>query len=110
MGIVTINAFISPTNQIRRMAKSIIGKDRFLEIYLTTPIEVCMQRDPKGFYRKIKTGNVKNFSGVDSVFEPSSSAALYLDTSQLSIQQCVEEIFILFVQNCLPQQTSNLYQ
>jgi len=89
-GISTINAFISPTDEIRKMAKTIIGEDRFFEIYLTTPLEVCMKRDPKGFYKKIKEGHLKNFTGVDSVFEPSTSASLYLDTSHIPIQECVE--------------------
>lgn len=95
-GISTINAFISPTDEIRKMAKSIIGKDRFFEICLTTPLEVCIQRDPKGFYKKIKDGNLKNFTGVDAVFELSTSAVLYLDTSQIPLDQCIETIVKVF--------------
>ena len=93
-GINTLNAFISPTQEIREIARKIIGKDRFLEVYLTTPLTVCMKRDPKGFYQKIKDGQLKDFTGVDSVFEPSTTADLYLDTSRFTVQKCVENILI----------------
>lgn len=96
LGITTINAFISPTEEIRKMAKAIIGENRFFEIHLTTPLEVCISRDPKGFYKKIKAGNLKNFTGVDSVFEVSTSAALYLDTSQVPLEECIETILHVF--------------
>lgn len=91
-GISTINAFISPTEEIRKMARSIIGENRFFEICLTTPLTICIERDPKGFYKKIKNGRLKNFTGVDAVFEYSASAALYLDTSKNSLEECVEMI------------------
>jgi adenylylsulfate kinase len=97
-GISTINAFISPTDEIRKMAKMIIGENRFFEIYLTTPLDVCIKRDPKGFYKKVKAGNLKNFTGVDSVFEPSTSASLYLDTSQIPLHECIELILSVFNQ------------
>jgi adenylylsulfate kinase len=97
-GINTINAFISPTEEIRKMAKSIIGANRFLEICLTTPLDVCMKRDPKGFYKKIGDGNLKNFTGGDSIFEPSTTAVLYIDTSQIPLERCVETILNIFNQ------------
>ncbi len=103
-GVSTINAFISPTNEIRSTARAIIGGNRFLEICLTTPLEVCIERDPKGFYKKIKAGSLKNFTGIDSVFERSASASLYLDTSQMSLQECVKSILNIFNQ----QQNSKL--
>jgi adenylylsulfate kinase len=91
-GISTINAFISPTEEIRKMARKIIGTERFFEIYLTTPLQVCIQRDPKGWYKKIANGEIKNFTGVDSVFEPAQFADLLLDTSQKSLPECMEII------------------
>lgn len=95
-GISTINAFISPTDEIRKMAKSIIGENRFFEICLTTPLEACIKRDPKGFYKRIKNGSLKNFTGVDSIFETSTTATLYLDTSQIPLEQCVRTILRAF--------------
>lgn len=100
-GVCTINAFISPTHDIREMARLIIGDHRFVEICLTTPLEVCKKRDPKGFYKKIKEGDLKDFTGVDSVFEQSISALLYLDTSKYSIEQCVQEILDIFYKDAL---------
>ena len=67
-GIVTIAAFISPTEQIRQMASQIIGPDDFLEIYVSTPLEVCEQRDVKGLYKKARQGEIKNFTGISAPF------------------------------------------
>jgi len=61
-GIITINAFISPTNDIRHMAKEIIGKDDFIEVFVDAPVEVCINRDPKGLYKKALSGEIKNFT------------------------------------------------
>jgi len=91
-GIVTINAFISPTENIRKMARDIIGENRFFEIYLSTPLEKCIERDPKGLYKKILDGKIKDFTGVDSIFEPSQFANIYMDTSQILLKNCVEHI------------------
>ncbi|MDB5118022.1 MAG: cysC [Mucilaginibacter sp.] len=92
LGISTINAFISPTDDIRRLARNIIGKEKFFEIYLSTPLEVCMERDPKGLYKRIANGEIKNFTGIDAIFEPSSSCDLVLDTSKISLENSVELI------------------
>lgn len=68
-GIILICAFISPTNEIRQMAREIIGEDDFLEIFVNTPLEVCEQRDPKGLYKKARAGEIKNFTGISAPFE-----------------------------------------
>lgn len=91
-GTGTINAFISPTIVIRKMAREIIGEGRFFEIYLNTSIETCMQRDPKGYYKKIKEGKLKDFTGVDAAFEPPLTPNLTLDTAHLTIAACVDTI------------------
>ena len=61
-GIVCINSFISPTNEIRNMAKEIIGEDNLFEVFVDSPIEVCEQRDIKGLYKKARAGKIKNFA------------------------------------------------
>lgn len=91
-GIITINAFISPTEDIRKMAKEIIGENSFFEIYLSTPLKKCMERDPKGLYKKISDDGLKGFTGIDSIFEPSQFADLKIDTSEKSIDSCIELI------------------
>lgn len=96
-GIITIAAFISPSNDIREMAASIIGKDDFLEVFVNTPLEVCEQRDVKGLYAKARRGEVKNFTGISAPFEKPVHPALTLDTSQLSIEESVEKLMKLIL-------------
>ena len=88
-GIVTIAAFISPTNEIRQMAADIIGKDDFMEIYVSTPLEVCEQRDVKGLYKKARKGEIKDFTGISSPFEIPEQPDLTIDTSTQSLEESV---------------------
>lgn len=92
-GIICINAFISPTAEIRKLAKEIIGIEFFVEIYLSTSIETCEMRDPKGLYAKVRKGQLKNFTGIDAVFEAPESPNLLLDTAQISIEETIEKIY-----------------
>ena len=92
-GIITLAAFISPNNEIREMAASIIGKDDFLEIYVSTPITECERRDVKGLYAKARKGEIKNFTGVSAPFEAPSHPALSLDTSVLSVEESVNKLY-----------------
>ena len=89
-GIICINSFISPTNEIRMMAKQIIGQENFIEVFVDAPIEVCEQRDVKGLYEKARRGEIKNFTGIDSPFEPPEDADVVLHTDKLSIDDCVK--------------------
>lgn len=94
-GIVTIAAFISPTNQLREMAAEIIGKDDFREIYVSTPLSVCEQRDVKGLYARARRGEIKDFTGVSAPFEVPEHPDLELDTSVLSLEEAVERVLHL---------------
>lgn len=91
-GIITIAAFISPNNDMREMAAKIIGKDNFVEVYISTPIEVCEQRDVKGLYAKARRGEIKDFTGVSASFEAPQSPDLELDTSSLSLEESVNSL------------------
>ncbi|MAZ93058.1 MAG: adenylyl-sulfate kinase [Lentimicrobiaceae bacterium] len=91
-GIVCINSFISPTNEIRNMAKEIIGEDNLFEVFVDSPIEVCEQRDIKGLYKKARAGKIKNFTGIDSPFEIPSNPSLVLNTSEKNVEVCVQEL------------------
>ena len=94
-GIITIAAFISPSNDIREMAANIIGKDDFLEVYVSTPIEECERRDVKGLYAKARRGEIKNFTGISAPFEAPAHPALTLDTSALSLEESVNKLLEL---------------
>lgn len=96
-GIVTIAAFISPNNDIRRMAADIIGKDDFIEVYVNTPLEVCEKRDVKGLYARARRGEVKNFTGISAPFEAPEHPALTLDTSVLTLEESVNRLLDLIL-------------
>ena len=96
-GIITIAAFISPNNDLREMAASIIGKENFLEIYVSTPIEECERRDVKGLYAKARRGEIKDFTGVSAPFEAPGHPDLTLDTSVLSLEESVHKLMDLII-------------
>ncbi len=96
-GIITIAAFISPNNAIREMAANIIGKEDFMEVYISTPIEECERRDVKGLYAKARRGEIKDFTGVSSPFEAPEHPDLSLDTSVLSVEESVNLLLNLIL-------------
>lgn len=96
-GIITLAAFISPNNDIREMTANIIGKEDFMEIYVSTPIEECERRDVKGLYAKARKGEIKNFTGISAPFEAPEHPALSLDTSKLSVEESVNKLLDLIL-------------
>ena len=86
-GVITLAAFVSPTRDLRRMAAEIIGRDDFVEIYVSTPIEECERRDVKGLYAKARRGEIADFTGVSAPFEAPDAADIVIDTSRLPILQ-----------------------
>jgi len=92
-GIITINAFISPTNEIRHMARKIIGEDDFIEIFVDASVETCMRRDPKGLYKKAVAGEIKNFTGISAPFDRPDDADVTINTDKLSIKEGIQKAF-----------------
>ncbi|QGY48203.1 adenylyl-sulfate kinase [Maribellus comscasis] len=91
-GIILICSFISPTNEMRHMAREIIGEDDFLEVFVNTPLEVCEQRDPKGLYKKARAGEIKNFTGISSPFELPDNPFLEVVNTSPDISETVTEM------------------
>lgn len=89
-GIITIAAFISPNNQLREMAAEIIGKDDFVEVFVSTPLEECEKRDVKGLYAKARRGEIKNFTGISAPFKAPEHPDITLDTSKLPVEESVK--------------------
>ena len=85
-GIITIASFISPTNEIREMAKNIIGPGDFIEIFINAPLEVCELRDTKGLYQKARNGELKEFTGIDAPYDTPLHPAMEIRTDLLSIE------------------------
>jgi adenylylsulfate kinase len=82
-----ICSFISPTNQIRDLAKSIIGAENFIEVYVNTPFNICENRDTKGLYKLAKDGKIKNFTGLDSIYEKPKNPDFILDCYNHSVEK-----------------------
>ncbi len=91
-GIVTINCFVSPTQAIRAQAKSIIGEENFLEVFVNTPLEICEQRDVKGLYAKARKGEIKNFTGIDAPFEAPTSNFIDLKTADSTPLEAAQQL------------------
>ena len=91
-GIVTIACFVSPTLELRQMARKIIGEKDFREVYIATPLEECERRDVKGLYARARRGEVKDFTGISAPFEAPTHPDLSLDTSQMTLKQEVEAV------------------
>lgn len=92
-GIITICSFISPSHAMRDHAKQIIGKDDFYEIFVDAPIELCEERDPKGLYKKVRKGEIKNFTGVHTHYEKPHKPFLTLKTENLTIDEAIEVLY-----------------
>jgi adenylylsulfate kinase len=91
-GLITICSFISPTEEIRTIARNIIGENDFFEVYVNAPFEVCEQRDVKGLYKKARNGEIKNFTGLDAPFEAPENPAVQVRTDLKSFEECKNEI------------------
>ena len=102
-GVITINCFVSPTKKMRQNAKKIIGKENYYEIFINADLETCEKRDVKGLYKKARSGEIKNFTGIDTEYEKPNNPSLEVDTSQLSLDQSIE----IILKNILPQIKNN---
>lgn len=97
-GLITINCFIAPTKKIRDIARQILGRENIIEVYVSTPIEVCEKRDTKGLYAKARAGELKNFTGISSPFEIPSMPDVVVDTSVLSLPQAVDKVYNFIIE------------
>jgi bifunctional enzyme CysN/CysC len=90
-GTIVLCAFISPFRAEREMVRDLVEPGEFIEVFVDTPIEECVRRDPKGLYAKSRSGEIKNFTGVDSPYEAPERADLVLQTMGMSAEQVVEQ-------------------
>ncbi len=88
-GLIVITAFISPFRAERRMARALFDRSEFIEVYVDAPLDIAERRDPKGLYRKARRGELKNFTGIDSPYEPPEAPEIHLDTAVLSREEAV---------------------
>jgi len=100
-GIININSFISPTEDIRQTAIDIIGTNDFVEVYVNAPVSVCEKRDVKGLYKKARAGLIRNFTGVDTAFEAPQNPDIELHSDKMSVEESVS----LIMEHVLPRIT-----
>jgi len=89
-GMIVMTAFISPFRREREMARELIGPANFVEVYVSTPLEVCEQRDVKGLYKKARSGQLPNMSGISSPYEPPRTAQVTLNSKPSTIKESVD--------------------
>jgi bifunctional enzyme CysN/CysC len=97
-GVSALCAFISPYESDRIQAREIIGADRFLEVFISAPLETCEQRDPHGLYQKARSGEIMNFTGISDPYEPPTAPELVLDTTSTTEDECVERLVAFWVE------------
>ena len=98
-GIITIACFVSPTVELRRMARGIVGEKDFREVYIATPLEECERRDVKGLYARARRGEVKDFTGISAPFEAPEHPDLRLDTSRMTLEEEVNAVVKLIIEH-----------
>lgn len=100
-GIIALTAFISPFKNDRERVKAIVGEDRFVEIFVDCPLEVCIERDPKGVYAKALAGEIKDFTGISSPYEPPDNPDIVIRSDRESFDDALERILEFMKQKAL---------
>jgi bifunctional enzyme CysN/CysC len=106
-GLVVIVSFISPYRAERDLARSRFEADEFVEVYVDAPLEECERRDPKGLYAKARRGELVNFTGIDSDYEPPEAPEIRLDTVAESADECVDVILLYLDSKALHNAAGN---
>jgi len=91
-GLIVLTAFISPFRSERALARSLVDDNEFIEVHVDTPLRIAEDRDPKGLYKKARRGELANFTGIDSPYEPPENPEVLVDTSALSAEQAAERV------------------
>lgn len=91
-GQIVLTAFISPFRADRQMVRDLLDAGEFIEVHLSTPLDVCEQRDPKGLYKKARNGEIRHFTGIDSDYEAPEQAEITLDTATVSAEQAAQQL------------------
>jgi adenylyl-sulfate kinase len=98
-GLIVMSAFISPFRSDRQMVRDLVEEKEFVEVYISTPLSTCEERDPKGLYKKARSGQIKNFTGIDSDYEVPHHPEVTLNTAELNVSECVDRVISYLKQN-----------
>ncbi|GGC73079.1 adenylyl-sulfate kinase [Marinobacter halophilus] len=96
-GLIVMSAFISPFTSDRRMVRKLFPAGEFIEVFMDAPLETCESRDPKGLYKKARAGEIKHFTGIDSPYEVPSHPEIRLDTSQNTVEECIDSLIAYLI-------------
>jgi adenylyl-sulfate kinase len=91
-GLIVLTAFISPLRDDRQRARQILPPGTFIEIYVDCPLEVCERRDPKGLYQRVRRGEIAEFTGISSPYEPPATPELILHSGDDSVEACADQV------------------
>ena len=91
-GLIVLSAFISPFERDRALVRDLFADHEFLEVYVDAPLDVCERRDPKGLYKRARAGQIRDFTGIDSEYQPPSHPDIHVRTDNLSSTQCAERV------------------
>ncbi len=91
-GLIVMTAFISPFESDRNIARALVEGKEFIEVYMNAPLSVCEERDPKGLYKKARAGNIPNFTGIDSDYEPPLNPEIIVNTAEHSTDECAQQV------------------
>ena len=89
-GLIVLSAFISPFASDRQLVRNLFEQGEFIEVFMDTPLNTCEARDPKGLYKKARTGAIKHFTGIDSPYEKPEAPEIAINTSKVSVEECIE--------------------
>ncbi|NOQ29796.1 MAG: adenylyl-sulfate kinase [Helicobacteraceae bacterium] len=106
-GQIVLTAFISPFRSDREVVKNLVEDAEFVEIFVDTPLEVCESRDPKGLYKKARAGEIKNFTGIDSLYEKPEKSQIHIKNTQISVEQASQQIMEFLIKNKFITRSSN---
>lgn len=98
-GLIAITAFISPYREDRRQARELVRNDEFVEVFVQCDLAVCERRDPKGIYKKVRKGEIKNFTGISAPYEEPEHPEIIIDTAGNSIDACLQMLLDYLIRN-----------
>ncbi|MEN4770497.1 adenylyl-sulfate kinase [Duffyella gerundensis] len=101
-GLVVLTAFISPHRAERQMVRDTLDDGQFIEVFVDTPLAICEARDPKGLYKKARAGELRNFTGIDAVYEAPEQADIHLDGEQLVTKLATQVLDLLRDRDIIP--------
>ncbi|MDX1588705.1 MAG: adenylyl-sulfate kinase [Oleiphilaceae bacterium] len=100
-GLIVLSAFISPFASDRLLVRNLFPEGEFIEVFMSTPLEICEERDPKGLYRKARAGKIRHFTGIDSPYEAPDRPEIAIDTGAMSVEESVQSVVRFLSDNAI---------